>query len=263
MNTDPLDVEVRPLALKENVAPLAPIRDFDPDEALDRGIRQAKALMRMAKANPKMVTTINGKDWPAVEIWEACGSFNHLGPRTVWTRRMDDGGFEARVELVDETTGIVVAAAEAECSRKEEKWAKKLGHSVRSMAQTRATGKAFRMKLAWIVVLAGMEPTPREEITGDIAADLPPEPKPRAREKPDKRNAEIALLIEEYAKVAPEAAKVLQDDDLRHGVYKTLFGKAHPDIEVLRLKDLTREEVKSLAAMIRQRIRENDPGPRT
>ena len=34
----------------------------------------------------------------------------------------------------------------------------------RSMAQTRATGKACRLAFSWIMALAGYEPTPAEEL---------------------------------------------------------------------------------------------------
>jgi hypothetical protein len=37
---------------------------------------------------------------------------------------------------------------------------------LRSMAQTRASAKAFRNVLAWVVVLAGYKPTPAEEMSG-------------------------------------------------------------------------------------------------
>lgn len=37
-----------------------------------------------------------------------------------------------------------------------------------SMAGTRATSKALRLLLSWVVVLAGYEPTPAEEMTRDI-----------------------------------------------------------------------------------------------
>src|SRR5688572_13498615 len=36
------------------------------------------------------------------------------------------------------------------------------------MAQTRATGKAFRMSIGWIMKLAGYEPTPSEEVSKEV-----------------------------------------------------------------------------------------------
>jgi hypothetical protein len=82
----------------------------------------------------------------------------------------------------------------------------------------------------------------------------PPPKKPRRAPKAkaeddDGRRELIFPLIDEYARVAPEAAKILQDDDTRHGVYLRLYNKH-------RLSQLTPQEVQGLAYMIRKRITE-------
>jgi ABC-type proline/glycine betaine transport system substrate-binding protein len=51
------------------------------------------------------------------------------------------------------------------------------------MAITRATGKAYRLGLSWIVTLAGYQPTPAEEMF-DI--DIPQDPKPAKKTAPKK-----------------------------------------------------------------------------
>jgi hypothetical protein len=45
-------------------------------------------------------------------------------------------------------------------------WAKRPTYARRSMAITRATGKAFRLGFSWVITLAGYNPTPAEEMPG-------------------------------------------------------------------------------------------------
>jgi hypothetical protein len=54
-----------------------------------------------------------------------------------------------------------------------------------SMAQTRAGAKALRNAFAWVVVLAGYQPTPAEEMDGviDVAPMKTPEPAPVVPQK--------------------------------------------------------------------------------
>lgn len=69
-------------------------------------------------------------------------------------------GYKAKVKLVDgrgNKVGEGEAIATSAGRQKEE-------HAVYSMAITRATGKAFRLSLAWIMELAGYSSTPYEEM---------------------------------------------------------------------------------------------------
>ena len=69
-------------------------------------------------------------------------------------------GYKAKIELVDgrgNKVGEGEAIATSAGRQKEE-------HAVYSMAITRATGKAFRLSLAWIMELAGYSSTPYEEM---------------------------------------------------------------------------------------------------
>jgi hypothetical protein len=75
---------------------------------------------------------------------------------------MDDG-WEARVEARTRA-GEIVGAAEAECLRSENTWANRDDYALRSMAQTRATSKALRQPLGFVMQLAGFNPTPAEEM---------------------------------------------------------------------------------------------------
>lgn len=85
------------------------------------------------------------------------------------------GGWEARVEA-HTRTGDVVGAAEAECRWDEWAWRDRDSYALRSMAQTRATSKALRMPLGFIVELAGFSATPAEEIPDHGSGDSNAEP---------------------------------------------------------------------------------------
>ena len=50
-------------------------------------------------------------------------------------------------------------------------WSTRPRYARRSMAQTRATGKACRLAFSWIMALAGYEPTPAEEMPDTRQSD--------------------------------------------------------------------------------------------
>jgi hypothetical protein len=78
--------------------------------------------------------------------------------------------WEARVEIKT-PEGIVVGAAEAMCSRAEFGWMGKPDPAVRSMAETRAESRAYRRAVGWIMIIAGYNPTPAEEMPAQGQAD--------------------------------------------------------------------------------------------
>ena len=81
-----------------------------------------------------------------------------------------DGHYEAVVELVTLADQKIVSRGSAECGGPDETmWQRRTPHARRSMAATRATGKAARLAFSWIVKLAGYEPTPAEEMPAPSA----------------------------------------------------------------------------------------------
>ena len=110
----------------------------------------------------KLFASIQGKNYVTVDGWQLLGSMLGVYPVCVWTKELEDG-WEARVEARTRD-GAVVGAAEAECRRSERAWANRDSYALRSMAQTRATSKALRQPLGFVVKLAGYESTPSEEI---------------------------------------------------------------------------------------------------
>jgi hypothetical protein len=154
-------------------------REVSPMELLEAGQAQAEALMEFARRADAIVT-INGNEYVKVEGWCLIGKANNTHAATEWTRPvLNDSGdviaYEAKINLMKD--GQVVGSAISECGM-DENVAKgrrdRSGHNAaKSMAQTRATSKAFRMSFAWVAVLAGYKATPAEEM---ISVPQPPQP---------------------------------------------------------------------------------------
>jgi hypothetical protein len=128
----------------------------------------------------KLFKQIGPKKYPLVEAWTTCAAMLGVTPRESGVVE-HDGEFEATVELVN-GRGEVIGRASAICGMDEPTWASRPRYARRSMAITRATGKACRLKYSWIMTLAGYEPTPAEEMDGVIDITPPatrqPAPKP-------------------------------------------------------------------------------------
>jgi hypothetical protein len=133
----------------------------NPAMVLQRATEVAKALAGVI-LEQGLYNEIQGRRHVRVEGWTLCGSMLGVFPVCVWTRPIE-GGWEARVEAVT-MNGQSVGAAESQCTRKEKTWANRDDYALRSMAQTRATSKALRLPLGFIIQLAGYNPTPAEEM---------------------------------------------------------------------------------------------------
>lgn len=154
-------------------------RTDDPVEVIERASRAAEALKGVLDKQG-LTQNIQGKAYVKVEGWTTLGSMLGVVPVCTWTREIERG-WEARVEART-LDGRVVGAAEAQCSRDESRWASRDAYALRSMAQTRATSKALRGPLGFIVTLAGYEATPSDEMPrGDAApaAETPQAAPPR------------------------------------------------------------------------------------
>lgn len=165
----------------------APINLFgasSPAEVLTQASDTAAALADVIDKR-KLFANIHGKKHVTVEGWTLLGSMLGVFPVTEWTRPIVDDqgrnlGWEARVEARTRA-GEVVGAAEAECMRAESSWKSRDDYALRSMAQTRATSKAMRMPLGFVIELAGYAATPAEEMPVSVPAVAA---KPRAQDRP-------------------------------------------------------------------------------
>lgn len=165
-----------------------------PETVLAEAKQAAQSLQKILAGKDKKVM-FNGEQYLELEDWETLGHFYGYSTKIESTNFVQFGdviGYEASALLVNEHTGIVVGRAESMCLTDEENWGSvpvyewknrekvKIGEKpkplfqLRSMAQTRASAKAFRHKLAWVAVLAGYKPTPAEEVSEDTLPNQEP-----------------------------------------------------------------------------------------
>lgn len=167
-----IDVETVPKAESTAVVVRPPesvslFRTDDPQEVVKRATGVATALRDVIQKQG-LISEISGKKYPKCEAWTLCGTMLGIFPVLCWSRPVEHG-WEARVEARTRN-GEIVGAAEAECLKTERNWSNRDDFAVRSMAQTRATAKALRMPLGFIMTLAGYEATPSEEMLHENGA---------------------------------------------------------------------------------------------
>lgn len=150
-----------------------------------------------------MSKVINRREYVFIEGWSLMGALLGIAPITREVREIrspEDGallGFEARVELVTRD-GSVVGGGIGECSWVEANWSDRDPFAVKSMAQTRATGKAYRLAFGFVMKAAGYEATPAEEM-GEEPSERPKRTiaPPQARQAPEtSQNAPDAEAID-------------------------------------------------------------------
>lgn len=147
-----------------------------PQEFIEKATEVANVLADVIRKR-KLSVKISGREHVLYEGWTALGALvgatlggTAIFPVIEWTRPVVDPeghqiGWEARA-LAQTIDGRVIAAAESECLRSESKWRTRDDFALRSMAQTRAASKALRQPLGFIMVLAGYDATPTEDMPG-------------------------------------------------------------------------------------------------
>ena len=131
-------------------------------------MRELVQIMASQCTGAAFISEIRGKQYPKVEWWTTIGATLGLFPVVMYSRKLDrtsETAYEARVEVRHGDN--VVAAGEALCSSQEDQWKDAPEYSIKSMAITRATGKAYRIPLSFLAVMAGLAPTNAEEIPVD------------------------------------------------------------------------------------------------
>jgi len=141
-----------------------------PSDMIVRASEIATVLAGVVK-DRKLSRNISGREYVYVEGWATMGAMIGVLPREVSVTEHDNGDFEAVVELIRVNDGAVVGQGSAIVGYEETTWAKRPRYAKRSMAITRATGKAYRLGFSWIMALAGYAPTPAEEMDGVTDAE--------------------------------------------------------------------------------------------
>jgi hypothetical protein len=129
--------------------------------------------------------------------------------------------------------GEIVGRGTAYCMRDESKWASRPIHGLASMAQTRATSKALKGPLGFIVQLAGYATTPAEEMP-----DLPDQ-------KPDKKTDDRKANPGQHARLAVEIKKLNAErpntdwEALSKDLATSMFGvKSRAELSVTQMSEL-------------------------
>ena len=139
----------------------------------------------------KLTVNIQGKEYVKVEGWTSLAAMLGVFAHTEYSRRLerkDEIAYEARVSIKT-LDGTEISSGEAICTSTESNKKGQPEYAIKSMAITRATGKACRLAFSWIMALAGFEPTPAEEMDAiEIEEQQKSQPQPKT-EKPKKESA--------------------------------------------------------------------------
>jgi hypothetical protein len=164
--------EDKAIVINEQVQ-LGTLQATSPNDVIARATDMAGVLAKLID-DRKLYSSISGKKYVRVEGWSTLGAMLGVLPREVEVVEHENGDFEATVELIRTSDAMVIGRASAIVSSDERNWATRERFARRSMAITRATGKAYRLGFAWMMTLAGYEGTPAEEMPCDAEWSEPP-----------------------------------------------------------------------------------------
>lgn len=155
------------------VAETTEVAPVDPQAMVAAATNQAKVLANVISSQG-LFSNIQGRKYVRVEGWTTLARMNGVIAQEVENIEREDGSFAAIVHLVRVEDQKVVGRASAECGGPgEPMWQKRPPYARRSMAATRATGKACRLAYSWIMALSGFEATPFEEMPAEVDSELP------------------------------------------------------------------------------------------
>lgn len=172
---DPGGEIVQAVAVDAPTAPSTLFNTDDPVEVIEKAASVADALKDVI-VQRNLYVSVQGKPHVQVEGWQLLGSMLGVTAVCVDTEEID-GGYKATVEART-MDGRVIGRADAVCTKHEKRgpWKNADDYARLSMAQTRATSKALKGPLGFVISLAGYATTPAEEMTFTEPDDSPAEP---------------------------------------------------------------------------------------
>ena len=157
----------------------------NPEDRMEQAQEWATSLMarvdntmdKMGK--PVYYSNLGGNKYLRVDAWEMIGKFDGVSAETEWEKELFDAegnirGYRVKVKLVNkETGGAVGGGAVMQCLMdsnvtKGQYTQDGKESAALSMAQTRATSKAFRLNYSFVAILGGYESLPAEELTDEM-----------------------------------------------------------------------------------------------
>jgi len=223
-----VDGETGELVTYRTTEPVTLFGTSDPVAVIEKATAHAKALADVIRQR-HLYKTISGRNHVLVEGWTLLGSMVGVFPVVVWSRRLENPeGWEARVEART-LSGAIVGAAESQCTRLENMWSfKPIGKggkqlqprddfALRSMAQTRATSKALRAPIGFVIQLAGYNATPAEEMPEEETPDgaNPKGDDTKAPTEPQQKKLFALIGKLDKAELDPQTYK-FKDPDTEH-----------------------------------------------
>lgn len=213
-------------------------------------LKQAESMVKYLAAKcdgPKYISHISGKKYPKVEWWTTVGAGLGLFPQEESCVRLDrdeEMAYEAIVTV--RRGGEVVSRGSAMCSNKERSWRTRDEYAIRSMAVTRAVGKAYRIAFSFLAVMADLEPTPAEEMVEEYEAR-------KVQGSTQARDDNRQVIIEQIAQVVGEFT------DERKDVYRRRITAAGNIGELKRVLEQAQGEWKAKDGAERDAADEPDP----
>lgn len=202
-----------------------------PEELLLAAREAARALKSVIDSNDRPPVSFNGKQYLEYPHWQTIAKFYHCSVATEGAEFVEIQGvpgFKAKAKVIDEKTGLLIGSAEAFCMRDEPNWKNKPYFQLASMAQTRAGSKALANKFRYVAIVAGYEPTPKEEMDG---VELKPTVQmPKAKGSPPKTENAEPLDGSEIHFGSPEDVQKVMGGKIRKPITeaqrKMLFAKS-------------------------------------
>lgn len=193
--------------------------DRDPEEMIAFATRVANSLKKII-IQQKLAVHLNGKDHVKVEGWITMGSLLGFLPKEEYVKHYKDGTYEVGISLVRQSDGKIISSASAICGGDERNWKNRDKFARRSMAATRATGKAYRLAFGWVMSLAGYNPTPAEEVfteNKNEEIEIPFHPgEPDTYTGTPTQKIKLAKIFSENKITAPDKMKIANDVFIKH-----------------------------------------------
>jgi len=186
---------IKPSALPTGIFSSDPVKMIEQAELIVRAV-SSKCTGKQFIAPIKNKKTGEIKQYPKVEWWTTVGACLGLFPVVTSVIKENRGSFYVyRAKAEVRRNGQVITSGEAICSQEEKRWGYADEYAVESMAQTRAIAKAYRIGLSFLATLAGLEPTPAEEVPPEGFDSPQKEP---AKPKLSKEEKELAKRMHTY-----------------------------------------------------------------
>src|SRR5712664_855131 len=115
---------------------------FSDPEALVKGASRLATVLAKIIEEKNLYKMIGGKKYVVCEEWCTLGALIGIVPAEDWSKRLpNEEGYESRIKLIRTRDGMEIGGASAECTYDEQNWEHRDRYALKSMSQTRATGK--------------------------------------------------------------------------------------------------------------------------